>query len=151
MELTYKDLRTEFNRHTFREEIWKHKGYICANCGDKAETLHHIVPLRCGGSNKLSNIIQLCEPCHKATHHGSHITTYAHKSPNTGRNKIAHIEGYMNVTEIAEKYDMTRRNIQKNIHNGRLRATVINGCYYALPIDVTEWNEHRWVKGYKQA
>lgn len=40
----------------------------CANCGNKATHLHHIVQLSKGGTNLDSNIIQLCQPCHELIH-----------------------------------------------------------------------------------
>ena len=44
---------------------------ICQCCfkyfGDKL-TIHHIKPLSEGGSNDVSNLIPICEPCHKRTH-----------------------------------------------------------------------------------
>jgi hypothetical protein len=42
-------------------------------CGDDESELHahHIVPLGCGGSNAMSNLITLCETCHGRVHAGS--------------------------------------------------------------------------------
>ena len=40
----------------------------CVNCGRKSEQLHHIVPLIEGGTNKRSNVIQVCVDCHGKIH-----------------------------------------------------------------------------------
>lgn len=29
------------------------------------ETIHHIIPVRHGGTNELINLILLCDPCHR--------------------------------------------------------------------------------------
>jgi len=44
--------------------------YICQECGDKIKTLivHHVIPLCYGGTNKLKNLITLCESCHAYAH-----------------------------------------------------------------------------------
>ena len=37
----------------------------CIKCGtSKNLTLHHIVPVRWGGSSKVWNLATLCKPCH---------------------------------------------------------------------------------------
>jgi hypothetical protein len=45
---------------------------VCGNClsdeGDKI-IFHHIVPVILGGTDNLSNIVPLCDKCHKLIHH----------------------------------------------------------------------------------
>jgi len=42
---------------------------VCARCGNTGYLeAHHIVALKSGGSNELSNLITLCHPCHRAQH-----------------------------------------------------------------------------------
>ena len=67
--MSYKRLRIEFNRKTFRTELNDKLGSTCVNCG-KTENIeyHHIVPLINGGTNKLSNIVPLCLECHAKAH-----------------------------------------------------------------------------------
>lgn len=44
----------------------------CVNChasGDEiAFNIHHVVPLSQGGSNRMSNLVLLCDRCHAAAH-----------------------------------------------------------------------------------
>lgn len=65
----HKELRQEFTRPTFRIELKDKLGNICVNCGsDKHIEYHHIVPLKNGGTNRLTNIVPLCEECHCKAH-----------------------------------------------------------------------------------
>ena len=84
--MTLKELRTQYNNPTSKQLLKDNLGDKCANCGScyKVE-YHHIVPLALGGTNKLSNIVPLCYQCHKAAHHGQHITKYRKHSENYGR------------------------------------------------------------------
>ena len=44
---------------------------VCERCGSKDELeVHHIIPLKLGGSNELSNLRTLCMPCHGSEHPG---------------------------------------------------------------------------------
>lgn len=67
--MTHKQLRTEFTKPSFREELKNKLGNICVNC-ESTENIeyHHIVPLINGGTNKLSNIVPLCVKCHERAH-----------------------------------------------------------------------------------
>lgn len=43
----------------------------CGNCGSESGLqIHHIVPLSCGGSNKITNLARLCNECHAKAHGG---------------------------------------------------------------------------------
>jgi hypothetical protein len=57
------------------EKVKERDNYRCQNCGqgrgganDIEIHAHHIVPLKNGGSNKISNLQTLCEDCHDAVH-----------------------------------------------------------------------------------
>ena len=45
-------------------QIYKESAGRCAQCGQKGDQIHHIVPQCAGGSNKRSNAILFCETCH---------------------------------------------------------------------------------------
>lgn len=65
-------------------------GEVCYNCGSSEGTeLHHIVPLKLGGTNNYSNIAVLCPACHKAAHHGRHINDFKHNPTKEEIKKIA--------------------------------------------------------------
>lgn len=67
--MTYENLRREFVKPSFREELKNKLGGICVNCeSDENIEYHHIVPLKNGGTNKLSNIVPLCVECHEKAH-----------------------------------------------------------------------------------
>jgi hypothetical protein len=52
-----------------RRIVLKRDNYKCCNC-DTTKNLHvhHIVPIKRGGSNKETNLITLCEKCHILLH-----------------------------------------------------------------------------------
>lgn len=65
----FKQRRQEFSRKSFRDKLKREKGEICCNCrGAGYIEYHHIVPLRNGGTNNLSNIVPLCGDCHLKAH-----------------------------------------------------------------------------------
>lgn len=58
-----------------KTEVVRVRDEKCVNCQrspDEHEGLqfetHHVVPLRWAGSNRLSNLVLLCEHCHEAAH-----------------------------------------------------------------------------------
>ena len=50
--------------------IKKHpvRGKNCVVCGEKADCMHHILPLSCGGRNNKGNLIPVCNRCHIKIH-----------------------------------------------------------------------------------
>lgn len=43
--------------------------YKCVRCNDVENLLvHHVLPISLGGNNEYSNLITLCNPCHKKAH-----------------------------------------------------------------------------------
>lgn len=78
---TYDKLRKEWSSSLVRTMAENTLGKVCYNCGCSDNTeLHHIVPLKLGGTNRLSNIAVLCHKCHMAAHHGRHILDYCNKN-----------------------------------------------------------------------
>jgi hypothetical protein len=53
-----------------RKRILHRDAYTCSNCRITGTILHvhHVVPLSCGGTSTDSNLVTLCEDCHKAIH-----------------------------------------------------------------------------------
>jgi hypothetical protein len=65
-EMILRDLiskRAEFHARNNAGEYDGLKGKPCAICGKPSDTLDHIVPLKMGGTNDLSNIQPLCRKC----------------------------------------------------------------------------------------
>lgn len=74
MEEKYKELRQEFESYKFRKNMKDTLGNVCVNCGTTENIkYHHIVPLKNGGTNKLSNIVPLCADCHYKAHDKSNF------------------------------------------------------------------------------
>ena len=46
--------------------LWDCKGCYC--CGQFSSVRHHVIPIQHGGSNLVSNLVPLCEPCHAKVH-----------------------------------------------------------------------------------
>lgn len=60
------ELRKEFNNKIRDNFIINNP--ICKYCGEKAEHVHHIIPLSLGGDNREDNLISLCSTCHGKIH-----------------------------------------------------------------------------------
>lgn len=63
------------NWDSIRKRVYKADNYTCQNCGTKGGPLgsselhaHHGVPLKKGGTNKMSNLTTYCRDCHHAIH-----------------------------------------------------------------------------------
>jgi len=57
------------NWEDMRKEVLERDNKQCCNCASRTNLhVHHIVPLSCGGQNKNSNLITLCERCHTSLH-----------------------------------------------------------------------------------
>lgn len=62
-------LRKEHNKRVSNGEYKRVLGCECVNCGStEMIEYHHIVPICQGGTNKMSNIVPVCNRCHKAIH-----------------------------------------------------------------------------------
>ena len=54
--------------HT-RRAVRNRDGWRCRECGKVGRLeVHHVRPLKDGGSNDLDNLLTLCVGCHKAAH-----------------------------------------------------------------------------------
>ena len=59
-----------------REDVMERDSFQCRECnGDKYLQIHHTIPLSKGGTNKINNLITLCEKCHSLKH--NHIFNYS--------------------------------------------------------------------------
>lgn len=58
------------NWDDIRNVLFNRYNNSCANCGRSSTPVeaHHIVPVSCGGSHKLDNLVPLCPDCHSAVH-----------------------------------------------------------------------------------
>ena len=61
-----KQIRNEFNDKIRNEYINQYP--FCQYCGEKAEHVHHIIPIVNGGDNREGNLISLCSKCHGLIH-----------------------------------------------------------------------------------
>ena len=49
-----------------RKQCYRRDGYRCVMCGKKGKlAAHHIVPVRISKNNSLSNLVSVCDKCHK--------------------------------------------------------------------------------------
>ena len=66
----------------------KHCGDTCGNCGSKENIeYNHVVPLKMGGTNNLTNIKPVCQECHCKAHNKIFRRTW-----NNGRPKAIEYE-----------------------------------------------------------
>jgi len=59
------------NWNPLRFALFQKHGYICQRCGRYAKGdlhLHHIRPVKLGGSHNESNLLVLCSDCHFNIH-----------------------------------------------------------------------------------
>ena len=53
-----------------REKVFEKHGRFCNMCGSEQNLqMHHIIPIRNGGTNELENLIPLCKNCHQDIHY----------------------------------------------------------------------------------
>ena len=89
--------RREFSNAKFKRIMKDNLGSVCCNCGSTQNIhYHHIVPLSLGGTNKLTNIVPLCEECHGKAHGGRNMNCM-HENSNDGRPRNTPPEGYQEI------------------------------------------------------
>lgn len=60
-----KNLYTE-NWDDIRKQVYRRDGYRCVMCGAKGKlAAHHIVPVKISKNNSLSNLVSVCNKCHR--------------------------------------------------------------------------------------
>jgi len=64
-------------RYRLKAYLLSHRGNVCEGCGDKYRTqkeamdklqVHHVVPVKDGGSDEDDNLLLLCHDCHQGKH-----------------------------------------------------------------------------------
>lgn len=76
----------EYHHKDIRAEIFKRCDYKCVNCGSEDYLImHHIVPLGRGGKDVPSNIVLLCNECHRKVHGISLYELSKENNPYPGR------------------------------------------------------------------
>ena len=54
------------NWDNIRRQVYQRDGYRCALCGKKEKLhAHHIVPVKISRDNSLSNLVSVCNKCHR--------------------------------------------------------------------------------------
>jgi 5-methylcytosine-specific restriction endonuclease McrA len=67
-------LALEYKSNKFKKEIYSKSDYKCQRCqntlldSNLVPEIHHKFPIYLGGSNKKSNLVLVCQPCHKFIH-----------------------------------------------------------------------------------
>ena len=74
--------KTRFAEGSKYEKIYKKQKGICPICGKPIDLgddfeLHHIIPIKDGGTNADKNLVFLHKHCHKAKHKNLHYTVVA--------------------------------------------------------------------------
>ena len=109
----YEESRKEFDNPTFRNRIKEYLSHKCCNCGSKKNIeYHHIVPLKLGGTNTLTNIVPLCHKCHKAAHCGQHMSHYSDKT-NSGRKSKSNVEEHSEIFDMFINGEIGNRKCQE--------------------------------------
>lgn len=75
-----------------RNQVIERDGEQCNECGNRHHLhMHHITPLSQGGSNKVSNLILLCENCHSEEHNGRDFSGEFNKTETAFSKRVAEI------------------------------------------------------------
>lgn len=75
-----------------RHQVVDRDGEQCSKCGNWRNLhLHHIKPLSKGGSNKITNLILLCENCHSKEHGGRDFSGEFTSSETAFSKRVANI------------------------------------------------------------
>ena len=150
---TYKELKQELTRPSFRERMFSIHGHRCYNCGsDLYVELHHVVPLSLGGTNRDTNIVPLCYECHKKAHGGREIHKII-KPENCGRPKRKLPENYEEILWSYVYGDIGRQECEKLLGVGR--CTKIASCDFYKEFlrengikmhknNIDLWNSHKY-------
>jgi len=49
-----------------RSQVYRRDGYRCVMCGNRGKLhAHHIIPVRISRNNSLSNLVSVCDKCHR--------------------------------------------------------------------------------------
>lgn len=55
---------------SIRKKVYQRDGHRCVMCGKKGKiSAHHIVPVKLSKDNSQSNLVSLCDSCHKQLEH----------------------------------------------------------------------------------
>jgi len=83
---------TTVSSEIFKKILKTSKIYKCIFCNEHKEIeVHHIVPIKHCGNNKISNLIPLCPTHHRSAHYGG-ITEYQYKKIKRFHNKLLGIK-----------------------------------------------------------
>jgi hypothetical protein len=104
---------------------------LCANCGNQAKHAHHIVPLSIGGTDKLSNLVALCEKCHSLIHdlrftNHSHLTKQGLKKAKENGKKL----GGLRPKTIEANNSRRKQNLQKALEYREILELKEKGLSY---------------------
>jgi hypothetical protein len=54
------------NWDNIRRQVYKRDNYRCVLCGQKKKLhAHHIIPIKVSKNNSLSNLVSVCDKCHR--------------------------------------------------------------------------------------
>ena len=96
-------LKREYRKILSNGSLAEALGTVCANCGstDNIE-YHHIVPLFLGGTNSISNIVPLCNRCHKVAHRGQHMSHYQNLKNSGRKSKVTDEQAFAALDKWAD-------------------------------------------------
>ena len=99
-----------------RKKILKRDGYSCVECstsrkdvGIECLHVHHILPRSDGGEDDVSNLITLCEECHRNRHNGRstyYDSEFLH---------IVHHHGPIRTAEVADRVGCHRSTARRRL------------------------------------
>ena len=105
-----------------REKVFEKYGRCCSMCGSEQNVeVHHIIPIREGGTNELENLIPLCRDCHQEIHHfvfGGNSKNISSKYGQYTQKKNKFKKGFLLLQAIKHKYRLKIKYETHKLHAG---------------------------------
>lgn len=146
------------------EAVLNRDNYTCQCCKTKKGTLHvhHIIYRSNGGSDKMDNLITLCEACHDKLHHTDELKDFEARLYGKRKGTLKHatqmnsiriqlLKAYPEVIETfgyITKANRELSNLSKEHYNDAI--TIACGCIPEPKIDCTLYRKKHIAKGQYQ-
>ena len=141
------------NRAIIRELVNKFAGedgiVRCISCDRTDITWHHVVPIECGGADRISNIVPLCKDCHMNVHAqkslAERMADRRARLGNFGGRKRSVPENYK---ELLNDYVYCRIGRKELSERWGVTVTSRKDPTKQIPVDMVRLSDKVWYKDY---
>ena len=133
-------IRRELSNSVRKHFFEKHPN--CFYCNHPAIIIHHIIPVSMGGDNRDSNLLAVCEQCHKAIHGTVAFKNlqkkgYSSSHLQVGRPKLVKPSNFDEVFNKWINKEITAKEAQKQLN-------ISNASFYRW---VKQWGNVEYTQG----